>query len=57
MKSKQLLQYIDVKLRDYFSWGLIAFSILIILIVLLSESANKITAISLPLVCMIVVYI
>ena len=57
MNSKKLLQYIDVKLRNYFSWGLIAFSILIILIVLLSESVNKITAISLPLVCMTFVYI
>lgn len=57
MNSKQLLQYIDVKLRNYFSWGLIAFSMLMILIVLLSESVNKITAISLPLLCMIFIYI
>jgi len=57
MNSKQLLQYIDVKLRNYFSWGIIAFSMLMILIVLLSESVNKITAISLPLLCMIFIYI
>lgn len=53
MNSKQLLQSIDVKLRQYVSWSLIVFSALNMLVLLLTEASDEITSVIAALVVLI----